>query len=143
MTNEIQTIQRIAGYDLARAVAIFGMVVHHFELTMVADADPLSGLARWMIIFDGRPAALFLILAGVGITLLSRRAVDSGDVAQIARVRMTFLKRGLLLFGLGYLNLLVWPGDILRIYGVSLVLAAWLFDASDRRLLCVDRKSVV
>jgi uncharacterized membrane protein YeiB len=31
--------------------------------------------------------------------------------------------------------LLIWPGDILRVYGVSLFVAAWLITASNRRLL--------
>jgi uncharacterized membrane protein YeiB len=35
----------------------------------------------------------------------------------------------------GFINLLIWPGDILRVYGVSLLLAARLITASDRRLL--------
>jgi len=39
------------------------------------------------------------------------------------------------LLALGFINLAIWPGDILRVYGVSLLLAARLITASNRRLL--------
>jgi len=35
----------------------------------------------------------------------------------------------------GYANLFIWPGDILRLYGVSQLVAAPLLSASDRRSL--------
>jgi uncharacterized membrane protein YeiB len=43
-----------------------------------------------------------------------------------------------ILLVLGYLNLILWSGDILRVYGVSLFLAPWLIDAPNRRLLAVS-----
>lgn len=49
MTSEFQTPQQIVGYDLARAVAILGMVVHHFEIAMVADAKYLPCWAPAMM----------------------------------------------------------------------------------------------
>src|SRR5205823_4075891 len=92
-------------------------------------------LARVLGFLDGRAAAAFVILAGVGLTLMSRRAVSAGDPRAAARVRRTVVKRGLFLLALGFVNLVVWPGDILRVYGVSLLLAARLVTAPDRRLL--------
>jgi uncharacterized protein len=84
---------------------------------------------------DGRAAATFVVLAGVGLTLRSRRAVAADDPRAVAPVRATLIRRGLFLLVLGFVNLVIWPGDILRVYGVSLIIAAGLITASDRRVL--------
>ncbi len=136
--NATQSRQRIAGYDLARAIAIFGMIVHHFIIVSALDQQSSSWLSILTSLVDGRPAAMFLILAGVGITLRSYRAVEARDRILIEHESVNVWKRGWLLLLLGFLNLLVWPGDILRVYGVSLLLASKLIDASNRRLLCVS-----
>ncbi len=138
MVDTTQSCQRIAGYDLARSIAIFGMIVHHFVIVSAAVQQSSFWLSMLTFLLDGRPAAMFLILAGVGITLRSRRAVESNDAILIEYEAGILWKRGWLLLLLGLLNLLVWPGDILRVYGVSLLLASKLINASNRRLLCVS-----
>jgi uncharacterized protein len=127
--------ERVLGYDIARALAILGMVVVHFSLVMAADHSGPAWLNEVLGFLDGRAAASFVVLAGVGLTLLSQRAVKSGDPHAIAKVRKVLIRRGLFLLALGFINLLIWPGDILRVYGVSLLLAARLITASNRRLL--------
>jgi uncharacterized membrane protein len=128
---------RIEGYDLARALAIFGMVVVHFALVMSSERAKQGGwAARLVEALDGRAAATFVVLAGVGITLRYRAAAATtpDDDAVLARIRATLVKRGLFLLVVGFLNLLVWQGDILRVYGVSLFVAAWLVAAPGRWL---------
>jgi uncharacterized membrane protein YeiB len=129
--------ERVVGFDVARAVAILGMVVVHFSLVMAADRSSPGWLNLVLSILDGRAAATFVILAGIGVTLMSRRAVLSADLYAVAKARRILVLRGVFLFAVGFLNLLIWPGDILRVYGVSLVLAAGLIDAPPRRLLLV------
>jgi uncharacterized membrane protein YeiB len=129
--------KRILGYDVARSLAMLGMIVVHFGLVMAVDPARPAWSALIMHLFDGRAAATFVILAGVGLTLRSRRAVAAEDPGAIAPVRATLIRRGLFLLALGFVNLVVWPGDILRVYGVSLIVAAGLITASDRRLLAV------
>jgi uncharacterized membrane protein YeiB len=87
-------------------------------------------------LLDGRAAATFMVLAGVGITLRVQSAASHAPngTGAIARVRATLLKRGLFLLGVGFLNLLIWQGDILRVYGVSLFVAALLVTARARWL---------
>ncbi len=128
---------RILGYDIARAMAMLGMIVVHFGLVMAVDHDRPAWSAWIMHILDGRAAATFVVLAGVGLTLRSRRAVAADDPRAIAAVRATLVRRGLFLLAMGFVNLVIWPGDILRVYGVSLVVAAGLITASDRRLIAV------
>jgi uncharacterized membrane protein YeiB len=123
---------RILGYDVARSMALLGMIVVHFGLVMAADPTRPAWSAMIMHVLDGRAAATFVVLAGVGLTLRSRRAVAAEDPRAIAPVRATLIRRGLFLLVLGFVNLVIWPGDILRVYGVSLIVAAGLITASDR-----------
>src|SRR3954471_5921169 len=136
LAEPVTQAERIYGFDVARALAILGMIVVHFSLAMSsADIPPPRWLKTILYFLDGRATATFMILAGVGITLMTRRAVASGDPAQVAAARRVLVRRGVLLLVVGYLNLTIWAGDILRIYGVSLALAAAFITASDRRLL--------
>ena len=73
--------ERVIGFDLARALAILGMVVVHFSLVMAADRSGPAWLTEVLGFLDGRAAATFVILAGVGVTLMSRRAVLSAGPA--------------------------------------------------------------
>jgi uncharacterized membrane protein YeiB len=118
-------------------MAMLGMMVVHFGLVMAADHTRPAWSAWIMHVLDGRAAAAFVVLAGVGLTLRSRRAVLADDPRAIASVRATLVRRGLFLLALGFINLVVWPGDILRVYGVSLIVATGLVTASDRRLIAV------
>ncbi len=128
---------RILGYDVARSMAMLGMIVVHFGLVMAMDQGRPAWSAWILHGLDGRAAATFVVLAGVGLTLRSRRAVAARDDRAIGPVRRALIRRGAFLLAMGFVNLLVWPGDILRVYGVSLMVAASLVDASDRRLLGV------
>jgi uncharacterized membrane protein YeiB len=131
---------RIEGYDLARALAILGMVVVHFTLVMSSErADEGGWAAKLVELLDGRAAATFMVLAGVGIALRhqSARTRAPEDPAAVSRVRATLLKRGLFLLVVGFVNLLIWQGDILRVYGVSLFLAAGLVTVRARWLWTV------
>jgi len=127
--------QRIAGYDLARALAVFGMVVVNFKIVMGAEEAGPSWLVGLVGLLDGRAAATFVVLAGAGISLLSRQARWSGDRQQLARDRRRLLWRALFLFVVGLLYTPIWPADILHFYGVYVAVAALLLGASTRRLL--------
>lgn len=126
---------RIQGYDVARALAILAMIVVHFSLVMAADQQHPFWLANVLEIFDGRATAAFVILAGIGITLSTSKAVQSGNLELVDEARRRLFRRGLVLLILGFLNLAIWPGDILRIYGISLMLATRAITASSRGLL--------
>lgn len=129
---------RVEGYDLARAVAIFGMVMVNFKVAMTlgAEAPPAP---EWLHVLtgllEGRAAALFVVLAGVGLTLGARRAVASGSASQLAAARRRLWKRAALLFAGGLIFATVWPADILHFYGWYVALGALFVAASDRALL--------
>ncbi|UCF80957.1 MAG: DUF418 domain-containing protein [Acidobacteriota bacterium] len=125
---------RIAGYDLARALAIMGMVVAHFRWVMDAYGVGPAWLAWLADRIDGRAAATFVVLAGVGISLMSRRAREAGDVQAMLQTRNRLLRRALFLFVVGYAYATVWQADILHCYGVYMAVGAFLLAASGRAL---------
>jgi uncharacterized membrane protein YeiB len=127
--------RRLAGFDVARSLAIFGMIIVHFTLVMTDGTPPEKWSEILLQILDGRPAATFVILAGIGATLMAKKAADSGAAGARATVETVLRRRGLLLLAFGFLNLAIWQGDILRIYGVSLLVVPWLVWRGARALL--------
>jgi uncharacterized membrane protein YeiB len=133
-TSGLEPGARIEGFDLARALAFLGMVFVNFRVALATE----EGSPRWLTWLDtrldGRAAATFVILAGVSLSLLSRRARGTGDAA-LAGVRRTLFRRAAFLFVVGLLYWSIWPADILHYYGVFLAVGALLLNAPDRRLL--------
>ena len=86
---------RIVGLDLARGAAIIGMLAAH-----VGDSghrgDYVEGWG-WLWIADGRPSAVFAVLAGVTISLMS-----AADRARTGHTAVRVATRGLLLIAAGY-----------------------------------------
>lgn len=105
---------RMHGLDLARYLALAGMVAVNFRLALgVKDSpsllNPLVGL------LEGRAAATFVVLAGVGFTLAFARR---------QRPIPAILKRASFLFVLGLINLLIFEADILHFYAAYFLLGA-------------------
>lgn len=116
--------QRIVGYDLARCLAIVGMVIVNFKIVMHVTS---AGAPPWLALFDlvdGRASALFVILAGCGLTLMSARARAQADTALLRADQVIIWKRAAFLFAAGLLYIGVWPADILHFYGVYLAIGA-------------------
>jgi len=126
--------KRIVGYDVARALAVFGMVVVNFKVVMGAGGNGPAYLAGLAGLIDGRAAATFVILAGVGLSLISREGRILNDRKVLARDRVTLLKRAIFLFIVGSVFTPIWPADILHFYGVYIAVAAFLLSTPTRRL---------
>lgn len=137
------TAERIIGFDVARSLAILGMILVHFGLVISKDRTSPPELAAVLDILDGRATILFVLLAGIGITLMTRRAVEANSSAETDSLRKSLIRRGFFLFLLGVLNLMIWPGDILRVYGVTFLLVAVLFQSSSRKLLAIATVFVI
>jgi uncharacterized membrane protein YeiB len=111
------------------------MIVVHFCIIGTEDRTTPPWMAEVLRRLDGRASAVFMILAGIGVSLMTHSALESADPADLGVARRTLIRRGVGLLILGFLNLTVWAGDILRIYGISLFVAAFLISRSDRILL--------
>ncbi|MCD4664218.1 MAG: DUF1624 domain-containing protein, partial [Bacteroidales bacterium] len=110
--------QRIIGYDFARGLAIVGMVFVNFKVVMVAETDKL--LYQFVELFSGKAAALFVVLAGIGITLMYESAKRENDAGKIKQLKINLLKRAAFLFVVGLSYYFIWPADILHYYGLYL-----------------------
>ncbi|KQB85073.1 DUF418 domain-containing protein [Corynebacterium oculi] len=81
---------RIHGFDLARALAIIGMMTAH-----LGPSQPWVGALS-----NGFPSALFAVLAGASLSLMHAKADASGGTP-LAAARHRTLIRGVILVGLG------------------------------------------
>lgn len=126
---------RLAGLDVARGLALFGMVVVNFKLAMGAEHAGSSWLQSLVAVLDGRAVATFVVLAGVGASLGSARVWASSDYGERRPARVKLVKRAAFLFVAGWLFYPIWPADILHFYGVYLAVGAAVLFSSSRVLL--------
>lgn len=132
--NKTESSSRLYGLDIARALAILGMLVVNYTIVMGATERGPSWLVWANHLLSGKAAALFIIIAGIGVSLMSARALDSDDPGQKKITRSTLLKRSLFLFIVGLAYIPIWPADILHYYGVYLTIGAFLLFAPSKRL---------
>jgi len=129
-----QSKTRIPGFDFARALAVFGMVTVNFKIVMNAGKDADDGLASLAGLLEGRAAATFVVLAGIGLSLLSQGARNNNDSESLRKNRKTLLKRAVFLFIIGLIYSPIWPADILHFYGIYIIIGAFTLTVSDRWL---------
>ncbi len=132
---------RVVGIDVTRAVALVGVVVmnYHGYLNGSRAAEASNWAGRlfdpWEGVLSTRFAATFVVVAGIGVTLLTRRSVASADADAIRADRWRLRRRGLLLLAVGHVFDWVWPGTILPFYGLYFIIASFLFTWRLRRLV--------
>ncbi|MFT7089577.1 MAG: putative membrane protein YeiB [Glaciecola sp.] len=129
--------QRVTGYDLARALALFGMVIVNFKVAMTAETGHVL-LMNFATLLEGRASALFVMLAGIGITFLTSKARNSVDNSVVLKTRISVVKRGLLLVVIGLIFTPIWEADILHFYGFYFLFAAAIFTFQDKTLLWIS-----
>jgi uncharacterized membrane protein len=128
----------VVGLDVARCVALLGMIVTH-----VLPAADENGVTVAQQVAGGRASALFAVLAGVSLALMSggtapvrgpeRRAVSAGLAVRAALIALLGLLLGslpvailVILCYYGVLFLLGLPFLGLRARALAVVAAAWL-----------------
>ena len=126
MTSNLAT-QRLAGLDFARFVAFVGMVIVNFKIVMGADQGVglLHSLTQGL---EGRAAATFVVLAGMGLGLAAYRD-------NLEHTLALTVKRALFLLVIGLLNMLVFDADILHYYAFYFLFGALLLPLNNARLI--------
>jgi uncharacterized protein len=111
---------RIIGFDLARAYAILGMYIVNYN-TVFGSLKDQSFSGQFLSMLNGNSSTTFVILAGMGIALMTNRAEYTP--AEKANLKTIISKRSWFLFFTGLLLYIWWPADILHFYGGYMHLA--------------------
>jgi uncharacterized membrane protein YeiB len=131
--RSIDRSSRIVGLDVARALAVFGMLGAHVGAVA---GDVQAAPSSWLGVVNGRSSILFAVLAGISIALLCGGTVPAaGD--DLVRARIRILVRAAWVFAIGgALEALGTDIDvILGVYAVLFVLALPFLRWPPRRLL--------
>lgn len=131
---------RIIGFDLARAYAILGMYIVNFN-TVFGNHTNQSGLSGFLNLFNGNSSTLFVMLAGMGVSLMSSRSHYTVEEKRI--IKSTIIKRSWFLFILGVIFCFWWPADILHFYGGYMHIAVLFIFLPKRYYLFAAAGSIV
>ena len=119
---------RLDGLDLARFLAFAGMVIVNFKVVTGAgnggNAGASSALGILVGALEGRAAATFVVLAGVGLGLAGLRDINRTTAVTIRRAMF------LLVVGLG--NALVFEADIIHYYAFYFLVGVFLLPLNNR-----------
>lgn len=124
-------MQRITGVDVARGLAVLGMITSHV-------GPNGGGPWPWSVlqVVNGRPAALFVLLSGVSVALLSGGVDPVVGIRRVqARTRLLVRAFSVLGLGVGLLMLDTPVAVILPTYALLFAVATTLLGATPRRLL--------
>jgi uncharacterized protein len=121
--------ERIAAIDVLRGVAVLGILLMNitgFALPFAASFDPTvggghTGSNLWVwavgaVLFEGKMRAIFSMLFGAGMLVLTSRLEQRGLAAEAADI---YYRRLLWLLAFGLVHAyFIWWGDILFFYAV-------------------------
>ena len=127
----IEKNKRIISYDVARALAVMAMVVVNYDAMMQVAHYAPPWLETGVNFIYGRAATVFVMLAGVSISLMSRRRCTP---VAMQSLRKQLLKRSLLLLCAGLLLGLFWEADILHFYALYIAVGAGIMFWPERWL---------
>ncbi|HEY4016989.1 MAG TPA: DUF418 domain-containing protein [Polyangiaceae bacterium] len=148
-------VERIFAVDVLRGVAVLGILLINIEDFGLPHADKSapgtewvgaflpSDLSRhdvllWVLVralFEGKMRAIFSMLFGAGVVLLTSHLDKRGEGARSADI---YYRRTLWLLGFGLLHAyLLWEGDILFSYALSGLFLFPFRNASPRLLLAL------
>lgn len=127
--------ERIIGIDIARALAVIGMIIVNFKVVFGGEGSNL--VKTFANIFEGKAAATFVVLAGVGIAIITKNALESNNTEKLNTARKRIAKRALLLFLIGISYISIWPADILHFYGLYMLVILLLLKSKGRFILLI------
>ena len=125
--------ERIIGIDIARALAVIGMIIVNFKIVLGENGS--SWVKSFASAFDGKAAATFVVLAGVGLALMTNSALRNNDSQKLHTARIRIAKRALFLFVVGLSYIFIWPADILHFYGIYMLVILVLLSKNDKVIL--------
>ncbi|MGJ8662417.1 MAG: DUF418 domain-containing protein [Marinicella sp.] len=118
-------MRRLEGLDLARYLALIGMVIVNFDVVMAS--PKLNSSAGLASLLQGRAAALFVVLAGIGFGLAAN------NKPWFDTFRIT-IKRVVFLLAAGMINASIFQADIIHYYAFYFLFAVFILPLSNRFL---------
>jgi uncharacterized protein len=143
------THDRLVDLDVTRAVALIGVAVVNYHGYLINLGGPIgeSPINRffhpWTGAFATPVPTTFVMVAGMGVTLMTNPGRLSGDRERRSTDRWTLLRRGFLLYSFGFVFEWVWNGTILFFYGAFFVVGALLFTLRTRWLIAVGALAAI
>lgn len=128
--SPVPSANRISSLDVIRGTALLGILLLNivgFGLPH-ASTDPTNygGAEGWNLLvwqtnalfFQGTMRGLFSMLFGAGVVLMTARAEERGGGIEVADI---YFRRNLWLIAFGVVHawLLLWPDEILYVYGIA------------------------
>ena len=120
---------RLDGLDFARFIAFAGMVIVNFRIVVSFDTPTDNSVLGYLIsLLEGRAAATFVVLAGIGLGL-------AGLKGELNHTILLTLKRAAFLLVLGLLNMRIFDADILHYYAFYFLIGSLMLPFRVRSLL--------
>ncbi len=141
--------ERVIELDVVRAIALIGVCLMNYHAYLIlrggtpGDGFIARTLDPWTGPLSTRFAATFVVVAGMGVALMSNRALLTRDRADISRIRWVLIRRGVLLYAFGFFLDWVWSGTILFYYGAFFLFAAAVFTLRSRWLVLIGATAAV
>ncbi len=127
------SLQRIYGIDVARALALIGMMAAHFGASKNFGASFWDSVGA---VTHGRSAILFAVLAGVSIALVTGRTTPvAGETLVQARMKLVLRALFILFIGSGLAAYGSGIDVILPTYALLFVIAVFFLRARRRTLV--------
>ena len=120
---------RIAGYDFARSLVLFGLAISNFSHSV-----DHAGVYLLYDLIRGGAIVAFLGLGGVGISLLKQQDQRTNDAHRSADSRKRLIKRAASLLVVGICCNVIWHDNFLCFYSICIALGALLLTVSNRWL---------
>ena len=89
---------------------------------------------KYITLYPVGATTVFLVLAGIGVSLLKQRDQITKDTRESTDSRKRLIKRAAFLLATGICLNLIWQEDVLRFYGISIAIGALLLTVSNRWL---------
>ncbi|HEY1598612.1 MAG TPA: DUF418 domain-containing protein [Pirellulales bacterium] len=128
LTDPVAVADRISAIDVLRGAALLGILLINItdfglpfegQHNLIVDSPRDTNTNVWFVttvLFEGKMRALFSIVFGAGVILLTERFERRGDVGRVADI---YYRRTLWLLAFGLVHsYFFWDGDILARYGL-------------------------
>lgn len=131
--------KRISGIDISKGISIFGMIFMNFKIAgkyLFASKEITYDYTYSLLDnMSGRFGSLFIFLAGMGVVLMNKRALNNNDNELFNKNRIKLLKRSLFLFIIGMIFSIYWKADILHYYAFYILIGTALLKLKRSKLI--------